>query len=233
MSAITVLRQTDAVHIATDRAAFSPDDVLQNVMCKQHQLSGLAAVLSLVGFQNVACDLIAVIESAKFETVDELQNKIEGVISPVCAAKCKEWKAQYTVRPGDRGGADFALMVAGWSETRGPITLSLSHAVADDGKSTLSFGSHTFYVTVPGSQQLAQRYDGFLKSLARVSNSSAVVEAALFGLLCDQRREFGVVAGGIGISTITKDGVHSRRVADWPDVIGKPIDVAAPLEIAR
>src|ERR1700676_5022928 len=103
MSAITVLRQSDAVHIATDRAAFSPDDVLQNVMCKQHQLSGLAAVLSLVGFQNVACDLIAAIESAKFETVDALQNRIQEIIDPVCAAKREEWKARYTVRPGEHG----------------------------------------------------------------------------------------------------------------------------------
>lgn len=228
MSAINVIQQTDATHLVTDGASYARDGTIVDLCEKVFVLPAARCAYTMRGRTSDGIpEILHYLES--LEEVLELM----PILSKVLHRKLHAVEPQEIFEPL----RNFEIVIAGWSTVRErPEAWALAtrrHEIDDIFMHVESFEPYTLYelpilVTAPGVSLSA--LFGSLTSMADVDALDP--ESAALALLEAQRAKAWTVGdrdihcvGGFGdLTTIDRDGVRTRRIVEWPDKPGKPID---------
>jgi hypothetical protein len=231
MSAMAAVIQHDRIHVLTDAVFYERDGTVKGFAPKVWPIPGGAGLYSTRGI-GLMFDLFK--EAAEvvgstdgFSTWDEFKLHVETVL-----AKMDELVALRA--PGHKG----EVMLAGWSaeNDRGEVLWRGTHdAYAKDGLAPSVIyvaagadGLWSFGVDADDFPPAAE-FDPDVHAL----NIFESGRAALNDLECREAAEpvMGHCVGGwLQHSTITADGMTTRALHRWPDVVGEKIECVTEYE---
>lgn len=220
MSAVLSVIRTDRIEILTDCAAISEEGgrVVAHAE-KIIQLPGLPGAIAALG------------------TVGAVHQFIRDFVVPRLASTLDE-----TLKNLSEGGGaenptlDAVVLLAGWSETRGP-----GHYVLGGGDAAKAFGVDPYRPhplgplvslgpeKVDAAEALGADFDPFRDGIEE--RGPRLFQAWRRAPVTHPRQGAEpLVASGVGaqlqFTTISPTGVVSRAIGYWPDWIGRPIDPA-------
>lgn len=241
MTAITIVRGSDAIAIASDGAAYEDDGTLRQIVSKVELMPNLSCVIGGTGSQLASKYFRDLLFWLPIPPVD-----FDGVID-IAPTLCEQVYG-YVQEYGAPSTRKFTLFFCGWSESRGrletyaiksrewenvpnlegeigtapPFTLvplpEIHCAPAPEPTIAEQFG-----ITVPG-QNMVERPENGIEYAMR-----AVVSCrfCLGGMDMKEALEdpYCCVGGFLQITTVTRDAIVSQIVHRWPDVIGERMDV--------
>jgi hypothetical protein len=239
MSAINVIRQTHQVHVLTDGAAYDPDGRLVMVGPKISIVPHLSCALAFRGPAATRCLLTEVLAHGA-ASYDGLRDTIAEML--------RESAAIYApLFDGCQLGPDFEVVVAGWSETKGADCYILpTHDRYGEAFSPVAIEGVT---CLPSDEILQPEIEALLVGLVADDVDPEVQGLAIMEMqrahpvvhLVDQlgdltpRRSVG---GFAQLTTIRPDGITSKILRRWPDVVGERLglqvdgDTARPRDVA-
>lgn len=244
MSAIVILQQTNAIHLITDGATYRDDGTVQEFRSKVTHLPAANCALAMRG-GTWACQPLAAALSLCC-SFDEIADVLPDVV--------KGMMATYDIYFSDQPShpKHFEIVIAGWSDNmdRMVAAVALSRQRNDPDDPT-GFSTFDIYergtLLVPGQGCTIPAID-MEATLGRSLTTQADIDALDpemdgFLLHAAQRREPGlysgraayIIGGFAELTTVTRHGLESRVIHEWPDVIGQKITPAdaPPLEVAQ
>ena len=221
MTAINVLIQRDAVHMVTDGIGVSEGDFkVHAIGIKQFVVFGIRAVCALRGTIFVHREINQAMRAAKFKSFDAMKCQIMTFIEDLAVLRSPEWDTMlWKTHPG----GEFELFIAGWSETAGPQAFCIQRKRRDDDGWDLSIIEDAAAIFAPSDSAIDMMYRGQMVVMSQ-HTSGPSIEPIFLGLLSMQRL-FYPVGGHADLTTITASDIKSRRIAKWPDAMGKAIDM--------
>ena len=221
MSAINVLRQSGAVHVFTDGAAYGADGALLHVGPKAWPLPHLKAVVACRGPELIG-PLAASYLSASTRSYELLRQNAGRIGRSLMES------FGHLLELCSHGG-DFEFVVAGFSELSGPD----SYLVCNHDRygvppwTVIELGAFSL---LPSSDAIHAAFAAGLKPGATADDLDPEVEglrameAQRSAAVSLQRDESLVIVGGFAqMTTITPDGISTKVLKRWPDQFGKPI----------
>lgn len=226
MTAILSAVYPNSVQLLTDGANYTEYGVVAQALCKVHTSPRIPFAVTGRG-AAAAIDLIAndIVRAGECGSVDETLEYAAGALDATTGSSF--------------GFGNFDIVLAGWSETRGPF-----HAL---------YATHERYARdmgVPPHRLFIPNMDNFVlgpqvSALEMVEAGINLNDMVLAGE--DAWRRFGadmmevlrqkpgvhwdagdVEMFGVGchvdLTVITKDGVETTRLREWDDPVGQPID---------
>jgi hypothetical protein len=219
MSAINVIQQTRQVHVLTDGAAYHPDGRLIMVGPKISIVPHLACAISFRGPKSARPVLTEVMANAA-STYDGLKMCI-GELLRDCA------QIYGPLFDECRLGPDFEVIVSGWSEARGPEAYLLPTHNRYGGGSFEAMPLEGV-TCLPNDETT---HPEIVKVLAGLEADDVDPERHGLAVMEIQRAHpfahegfsegFCGVGGFAQLTTVTADGISTRIVRRWPDVVGE------------
>lgn len=218
MSAIITLVQSDRVHLLTDGAAYQPDGTVthftQKVRSVPHLQLAFAMRGAAIGFGPIAEEIQAAATSFDW---------LRSVIVPLLKT-CSE--SYVHLLQQCEAGTDFEIVVAGMSETAGPS----AYLVASHSR----YGEPWMVHDLPGLTALPcdEEILRGIQAVVLPGASPDDLDPAREGLTIMeiQRKkpnldngDYCVVAGFAQLSSVSAEGISSRIIHRWPDVVGRKL----------
>jgi len=242
MSSVVAICQTDAIHLVTDGALYDDDGTVVGFNSKVIPLHLANSVLALRGASWAAAPLELILGAASSfdQAIERLPDLMERMI------------VQFNEKLGpdvswvDR---DFEVTIAGWSSKYGRFVVAVASSFAPDDPNDTTSDSHQ-----PGYQQFIPReapraytaplidVQGVLgreiATMGDVNELNGEVDG--LALHCAQRVTPGIycgkprhlIGGFAELTTITRDGLKSKILREWPDAVGKKIAPEGGVPIA-
>jgi hypothetical protein len=139
------------------------------------------------------------------------------------AAAARAWELWLEVRadlPADAQAAPFKAMIAGWAADGLPLLAVLQHPAGG-----LIEDCGAFCAGPAGSVEVTDAYVGRFEDPAACDAFDAERDGLAF--LESLRRQFPRVGGFVQRTTITRDGIETRIIRHWCDVVGRLIEPGA------
>ena len=222
MTAINVIKQSNAVHVLTDGAGYNADGTLIAIANKVWPVAHLNLVLASRGSAYFA-PLLAQHASAAAHSFDHLKS-----IMPALALELAGRFAPL-MRMSELG-SQFDLVVAGWSETSGPSSYFLcdhhQHGPSVEPWKPVDLGPISL---LPQTAAMKVDLDHEFPNGADPDQFDSVKDGMC--ILEIQRRhpsEHGPAGShmlrGVGMfAQLTRGAIETKIIHRWPDEIGKPI----------
>lgn len=210
MTATNVILGLDAAHLVTDGAAIDSAGRLVHTVHKVTPLPHLNAAVAFRGARAVnsmALDAIA----AGANSYDQLAATIDMLLREQFDQIAPVWKKQFGLHI-----LDAEIVVAGWSESRGPHAYVM--ATTDKNK---TFGLRAWRPIEIQGAFLAPSDNTLAADFAKLQiefNDERVVE------LVHRQRTIGPMPGVgsfVQLTTVRKHGIESRILKRWPDAVGE------------
>ncbi|RJG51807.1 hypothetical protein D0Z70_22520 [Sphingobium terrigena] len=244
MSAIVILQQTDAIHLITDGATYRDDGTVLEIRSKVTPLPAANCALAMRG-GTWACQPLAAALSL-CGSFDEIAEVLPDVVAGMTAT--------YEIYFGDRPShpKHFEIVIAGWSDNMDRMVAAVALTrQRNDPDDPTGFSTFDIYepgtLFVPGQGCTIPAID-IEATLGRSLTTQADIDALDpgmdgFTLHAAQRREPGlyrgraayIIGGFAELTTVTRHGIESQVIHEWPDAVGQkitPVD-APPLEVAQ
>jgi hypothetical protein len=219
MTAINVIRQSGAVHVLTDGAGIDANGAVVLRTQKVFPLAHLNAVIACRGWPLFAA-CFAAQASIEASSFDQLKTIAVRLARSVIADAQHLMEASYA-------GAEFDLVIAGWSEGTGPNSYFLCSyegvgvapwAVAELGEISL----------LPTNEAVNADLEAAFPNGVRPDD----VDPAAVGLrILEIQRKHPTGRGllrNVGafaqLTTVTPDLITTRIIHRWPDELGRPLD---------
>lgn len=229
MSAYLSHVYADRVEILTDGAIYNENGVILDFAEKVYRFQNAPAALTVRG----ACEPMIVIGQA-LDMVAMLSGGSFDVVLGFLPRMLEKLKSE-------GAGADFEMLVAGISETEGPLHVYFTTASYAEGIESCRLYRMADFVgggiIVPAEEQ-----DAAGITQAGLRDRFAEVGADYMELM---RRHKGPnpvrpdlpaiygIGGHVDHSVIRADGVTTTRLRTWPDVVGEKIDPATADEVVK
>ena len=214
MSALNVFAGRTRADIWTDAAHLTPDGVVRKISSKAFVLGGLPAILTVSGPSDLGI-LAHLALFDRFDTVDALMDGAVGALqehTPLCDPA--------------RG---VVIVLSGYSIPHGLVRTAAMHTSGGiPGLDAWQFGEPTRWL-MPNPPalmpDLATRGLDVLKADPIDDDDALMIMRAQRELRFDFPEAPGVqaVGGFAQCTSVTSDGVSTRVVERWPDVIGERI----------
>ena len=226
MSAVNIIRQTNAVHIVADTAMFDREARLFASLSQMHILEQSQCVVYFFG--KGISDVPPYMHNAD---TDYLLDNIGAMF---------RISRRALVAEGDPS-CELGCVLAGWSEKRNALgawrVASTADIAPDLFSSVQDFEPFRVYdapfdgpfvVTSPGvslSQTIGriETYEEF-DALDAEAVGLAILNVQRHTAWNSDGQFVHVVGGAAEIAIVTRDGATKRTIAEWPDEIGKRID---------
>ena len=202
MSAVNIFKAQRALHILSDGAACGPGGVLQGLRSRVAPLPHLGCALALrgpPGFLDVVSWFATMAPARSFE---DLAGLLEDVVAQA-------------VRAG--GGTDpgnFEVFLAGLAGDGSPHILAVRGSLPGGG-STLHHLARCIAPSDDGEfgRRLREAVDLDAPNFNPVRDGVRLVER--------QRELDGGIGGFVQLTTIMQEGISTRILHRWPDVVGQ------------
>jgi hypothetical protein len=220
MTAINIIRQSRAVHVLTDGAAYKADGTLHVRVQKAFPFLHLNAAMAWRGSPLLA-PIFAVHASVKATSFDHLRSIARNTAITALSETQDAIKAL-------GGDVEFDMAIAGWSETSGPSSYFLCNHGRHGG------GVSAWEVIDLGPVSLAPTSDAINAELAGAYPNGAnpdQLDPVIDGLRIleiqrkhpvDHAGDFGTVraVGGFAqLTTIKLGAIDMRIIRRWPEML--------------
>lgn len=219
MSAVNILRQSDAVHILTDGLAISGEGD-DNALPKAHGLAHINAAVAVRGTLVAEVLLLPIIRAHK--SYDALKQNIGPVLRD-CFDRFGEVVDQV---PGTGNGRDTDLFIAGWTDAGEPdCFLVTNHTRYPDAIpfEPMAIGG---LMSVPHPPELTDEFWESVRTRNPLAASWDDVDAAIDGLsLLELQRgyifdpgngsERSTVGAFAQLTTVRRDEITTRILRRW------------------
>jgi len=204
MSAVNIFKAQRALHILSDGAACGPDGVLQCLRSRVSPLPHLGCALALrgpPGFLDVVSWFATMAPAHGFED-------LAGLLEEVVAQAVRT-----------RGGTDpgsFEVFLAGLAGDGSPHILAVRGSLSGGG-STLHHLARCIAPSDDGEfgRRLRETVDLDAPNFNPVRDGVRLVER--------QRELDGGIGGFVQLTTIMQEGISTRILHRWPDVVGQVV----------
>lgn len=221
MSAINIFTTPQAVHVVTDGAAYLSDGMMMAVVQKAHPIAHLRMVLAARG-PSILTPLLAEAVQQAFRSYDAAVLGLRDVI----AEAVDTYEAVL-----DRCdiGADFDLLMAGWSESRDCGEVYYLSSIDRPGAPAWTLSKCGPVVLSPNDDAMTERLRSKSAQLDLSRNDPLAVALVIME---EQRCVAGLQGGGEPVhgvggfaqaTTVTRGGISSRILHRWADPIGVPL----------
>lgn len=214
MSFFAAICTPKGVELIADGASYTPDLVMRQVRDKARRHVGDLAISSARGENEIVEALSDAVEKllVRFGSFDAAMSTLADAIEHH--------------RPGENTGRHFDAVIAGISETLGPIVYRWSSQDSDAGPAYVLKGSKTGYIAdveINAEQHAGMLKVGGLKArgvgLADYFRSTLTTNPFIEGAA---RGHF--IGGHLDFLSLGPHGVHAERLHTWPDKLGERIN---------
>jgi hypothetical protein len=230
MTAINVIRHSDAVHVLTDGASWSADGECGFAGSKIWPLADRNAVITARG-PKLAPALLAEVFSAGGRTYDEMKcNSVELVRRAVLMFG-DLWAFSPT-------GADIEVVVAGWSEKSGPDSYVVCTNDRNPAVTPWTVAEAGPVLMTPGDRAIEDKLRAILGPEIKCADDLDPERDGLRMLQAQRDMvlalpkcgvDFSVVGAFAQLTTVTRQAIMTKILHRWPDEVLEP---AAALEPA-
>lgn len=221
MSAINIFTTPTAVHVVTDGAAYLSDGTMTAVVQKAHPIAHLRMVLAGRG-PSVLTPLLAEAVQQAFRSFDAAAEGLSEVVEEAVGTYADVFSRCDI-------GADFDLLMAGWSESRDCGEVYYLSSIDRAGVPAWSLSKCGPVVLSPNDDAMTERLRSKGAQLDLTRNDPLAVALIIME---EQRGVAGLQGGdepvhGVGgfaqATTITRGGISSRILRQWADPVGVPL----------
>lgn len=225
MTAINIIRQSNAVHIISDGAAYNA--TTGELMCegqKVWSIGHLKAAIAVRGSPLFAPH-VAISASLIVRTFDELIERAVGII--------RESFNGTQLAISLSGSTEFELYIAGWSETRGPMHYFIcNHDQHPTAKPWQLTDCGPNISLAPYNEEIGAELKR-LFPVGRLPDRFDPTEDGLTVMEVQRRVPAEHRAGGmfpaagafVQLTSITRDKIETAIIRRWPDVTGEKISL--------
>lgn len=221
MSAINIITTPKAVHVISDGACYRSDGTLHGVAQKAHSIAHLRMIVAARG-PSILTPLIA-------ESLQHAFTSFDAAVEGMAAVVEDAVETYGTTLAMCSIGADFDLLVAGWSEARDCGETYYLSSMDRPGVPAWTVSKCGPVVISPNDDAMTARLQR--QGAALDLNRRDPLDVALV-IMEEQRKVKGHQGGdeevhGVGafaqVTSVTRDGIASRILRRWPDAIGMPL----------
>lgn len=220
MTAITVIRQFNAVHVLSDTGVFDERGRLLELTNKVWPMPHKNAVICLRGLAPLCAAIAEIVFRIGYASYDDLRSKVRRDLRSTFDAQTALMRSKGLVS----GELKFDVIIAGYSESAGPHSYAFSsYDMSPDclAWSEISLGpiaplpstdEMMARLNLPNADALLIERDGL-----RIAN-----EQRLIPMIPASDHGCGL-GGSLQLTTITTHMITQRIIHRWPDKIGERI----------
>lgn len=218
MSAFYAVAFEDRIHLLTDGAVYAPDGTLIAIARKVWTSSSAPIAVTGRGdseaVSTFAKGLVDLVEASSFDGM------IEKLEARFANARARE------------GAIPLEILIAGWSEARGPQLLYFA---------TVEMGGRPAFVMLDAGPEICGGTANLLTPeeidaagvFIEPGKDMADIAIPFFDLMRAKKGAHPVspdlpaihgIGGHLDMTTVTASGASTRRLHTWPDVVGEKID---------
>jgi hypothetical protein len=209
MTALNVVCLADSVHLVSDGAACDGDGRLAALFHKVTPLPHLNLAIGVRGVRAAAIMAVDTI-SVGATSYDDLRSRVAKILKDYLGPVAPAWEKQL-----GQDALKFEVVVAGWSESRGPAAFVMATSDLNDAHGLPAWTP----VDVPGAY-FSPSNEQLSADFARIQLS---FDDATAVELVRRQRAMDRVGSFVQLTTVRREGIETRILKRWPDVIGKTI----------
>jgi hypothetical protein len=210
----------ETVHLLTDAASTYLENGIVAAIHEKQIVTRCGAVVASMGLWSPALRF-AKLADERAKTFDELV-----AIAP------ELWDQATAPLPDRTKGMPYAALLAGFSEEKAGVQLHVLQQIGDESGFTRDL---LIYAAGPADTDSCREFtDTFTRRFAPDPRQFDVYRDGITfmqQLRRDHPRKFELmhrpaVGGYITHTTVTREGIETSRIHEWPDFVGRPIDAA-------
>lgn len=209
MTAVNVIVRADCVHVITDGAATDSRGRLVHLMQKATPLPHLRSVIAIRGNRALSSCIVDAVSTGG-SSFDDIRRNLVPIVKAHFMPIAPIWKEQF-----GPDVLDSEVIVAGWSESRGPSAFAL----ATSERNSLS-GLPPWHPVDIGGAFLSPSDAKIAERFARLQldfDDKLAVE------LIESQRAHRGVGGFVQLTTVNEHSIETRILRRWADEIGKSL----------